>query len=301
MAHTVLVADDSKTIRQIVGMALKASPYQLLEASSARATLEAIQRSGPDVILLDYHMPDGSGYEICRRLKANASTSRIPVIMLGGTYKNFDESAARQAGADEVIWKPFKTDQLLGAIESALSRPAPAPTPAPAPARAPSSSGAPMPPPNPFSAGRSGAPDLSSPGVQPHRQAPTSGSQPRIPTPTPHPAARNPLRQTGSQPRINPEPPRPAQNAAPAPAASAGPGVDRAELEGMIRDEVKRAVREELPGLLRNVMGDLFQQKILPRLVKHSEQKVNQVLNEQLSQRVTEQVRVELERLLGDE
>jgi uncharacterized membrane protein YheB (UPF0754 family) len=77
--------------------------------------------------------------------------------------------------------------------------------------------------------------------------------------------------------------------------------VDRAELEGMIRDEVKRAVREELPGLLRNVMGDLFQQKILPRLVKHSEQKVNQVLNEQLSQRVTEQVRVELERLLGDE
>tara|TARA_B100000686_G_scaffold244918_1_gene254045 strand:+ start:214 stop:447 length:234 start_codon:yes stop_codon:yes gene_type:complete len=77
--------------------------------------------------------------------------------------------------------------------------------------------------------------------------------------------------------------------------------VDRAELESMIREEVQRAVREELPGLLRNVMGDLFQQKILPRLVKHSEERVNSMLNETLARRVQEQVRVELEQLLREE
>ena len=77
--------------------------------------------------------------------------------------------------------------------------------------------------------------------------------------------------------------------------------MDRAEMESMIREEVQRAIRDELPNMLRNVMGDLFQQKILPRLVKHSEERVNAMLNETLAQRVQEQVRVELEQLLREE
>ena len=123
MSQTVLVADDSQTIRQIVGMALKASSYQILEASSARATMDALQRR-PDIILLDYYMPDGSGYELCRAIKNNDATRHIHVVMLGGTYKNFDENMARQAGADAVIWKPFKTDQLISALNAAGARPA---------------------------------------------------------------------------------------------------------------------------------------------------------------------------------
>jgi CheY-like chemotaxis protein len=296
MAHTILVADDSKTIRKIVEMALKASPFQLIEAASARATMEAVQR-GPDVILLDYYMPDGSGYDVCRAIKQNAATRHIPVVMMGGTYRNFDENMARQAGANAVITKPFKVDDLLGALKTAMS----GATQAPAPRAATPSS--PAPPPNPFSANPAARGNLSSPGglssppPRPNESGvpglPGQGSQPRIPTPVPQRNIQAP--QAGSQPRIDP-----ARHSAPT-SGSGGSGVDRGELEEMIRSEVQRAVREELPGLLRNVMGDLFQQKILPRLVKHSEERVNAMLNENLAKRVQEQVRVELEHLLREE
>lgn len=295
MAHTILVADDSTTIRKIVEMALKASPFQVVEAASARATMEAVQR-GPDVILLDYFMPDGSGYDICRAIKNNPATRHIPVVMMGGTYRNFDENMARQAGANAVVSKPFKVDDLLGALKVAMSGGAQAPQQSSAPS-------SPAPPPNPFSASSAARGNLSSPGSlsslppRPNQSGvpglPTQGSQPRIPTPVPQRNIQSP--SAGSQPRIDPA--RPSTSSA----GGSGAGVDRGELEEMIRSEVQRAVREELPGLLRNVMGDLFQQKILPRLVKHSEERVNAMLNENLAKRVQDQVRVELEHLLREE
>lgn len=310
MAHTILVADDSKTIRKIVEMALKASPYQIIEASSARATMEAIQRA-PDVVLLDYFMPDGTGYDVCRALKSNGSTSHIPVVMMGGSFKNFDENLARQSGANAIISKPFKVDELLQALQTALTsgaqpaaRPA-APSTSSSPSLpTPGAMGAPAPPPNPFSAGAQRG-NISSPGMPPRPAAPNQsspglpaqGSQPRIPTPVPQRNTSAPA--PVSQPGVDPV--RPMTTPPTAANQGGGAGVDRAEIESMIRDEVQRAVREELPGLLRNVMGDLFQQKILPRLVKHSEERVNSMLNDTLAKRVQEQVRVELEQLLREE
>ena len=75
----------------------------------------------------------------------------------------------------------------------------------------------------------------------------------------------------------------PQQTPPPAQGQGGGTGVDRAELEGIIRDQVKDIVREELPNMIRGIMGDLFNQKILPRLVKHSEEKVTAMLDEQMS------------------
>ena len=299
MAHTILVADDSTTIRKIVEMALKASPYQIVEASSARSTMDALG-GNPDVVLLDYFMPDGSGYEVCRAIKNNAATRHIPVVMMGGSYKNFDENQARQSGANGVVAKPFKVDELLSALSQALSE---QDSSASSPQARGSSS--PAPPPNPFGGGSASRGGLSSPGslsspppLRPSGQSSPNlaaqGSQSRIPAPIPHRGTQPP--QLGSQPRIDPA--RPQQQAS---GVVATGGVDRAELEALIKAEVQRAVRSELPGLLRNVMGDLFQQKILPRLVKHSEERVNAVLNDNLSRRVQEQVRVELEHLLREE
>ena len=303
MAHTVLVADDSRTIRQIVGMALKASSYELVEADSARAAMQAIQQR-PDIILLDYFMPDASGYDVCRSLKSNAATNQIPVVMLGGTHKNFDENLARQAGADEVLWKPFKTDQLIGAIETALARKGSGQSAAPQqpPAQPPQQTGgAPLPPPNPFAGG--GRPQQQPQAQQPQQQQrqPMSGSQPRIPTPMTQGGntSRPPQPRSGSQERIQPA--AAAQPQAPQGGGGGGLGMDRAEIEEMIRDQVKVTVKEELPNMIRSVMGDLFNQKILPRLVKHSEEKVASMLDEQLHNRVRDQVRVELERLLSEE
>lgn len=72
-------------------------------------------------------------------------------------------------------------------------------------------------------------------------------------------------------------------------------------MQNFIRDEVKKTVREELPGLLRNVMGEVFQQKVLPKLLKHSEDKIQQTIDQNLDQQITRRVRMELERLLSEE
>lgn len=75
----------------------------------------------------------------------------------------------------------------------------------------------------------------------------------------------------------------------------------RDEMESYIREQVQKTVREELPGLLRNVMGEIFQKKVLPKLVQHSEQQIQKTLDEKLGQEVTQRVRMELERLLSEE
>ena len=77
--------------------------------------------------------------------------------------------------------------------------------------------------------------------------------------------------------------------------------MSRDELEAMIKEEVKNTVRDELPGLLRNVMGEVFQQRVLPKLLKHGEERIQATLREELDTRITQQVRAELERLLAEE
>lgn len=299
MSQTVLVADDSRTIRKVVEMALKAQPFEVIGVGSAREAMEAAERR-PSIIILDYYMPDGSGYDVCRALKANQSTSNIPVLMLGGTYKDFDPALARDSGATGVLMKPFKTDDLLSAITAAISsapRSAAAPRPPTSPAAPP-----PRPPVTPASLSQ---PPRNVPTPAPRSAVDVSASsQPRIP-------------MSSSQPRINPSEaaaanarhrtPTPVSGlSSPGFTATSGSGVsplpmNRAELENLIREEVKKTVREELPGLLRNVMGEVFQQKVLPRLLKHSDERIQTTLREELDERIKQQVRQELERLLSEE
>ncbi len=303
MSQTVLVADDSNTIRQIVEMALKASSFDVVGVGSAQDAMEAA-RHQPSVILLDYYMPDGSGYDVCRALKSDAGTAGIPVVMLGGTYKNFDENLARQSGADAVLMKPFKTDQLIEIIESAngAGAGAPAQQQAAPQQQAPQHQPEPEPimlEPEPEPMELEIEPEPLAP--QPHHQAasqartpsqpPPAGSQPRIATPDVNASSRQP------------------QSAQPATGAPTGGGsgltavggMSRSEIEALVKEEVKNAVRTELPGLLRNIMGEVFQQKVLPKLVQHAEERVDSLVSQQLGGQIQSQVRSELERLLSEE
>jgi CheY-like chemotaxis protein len=354
MSPTVLVADDSRTIRKVVEMALKAAPFEVVGVGSAKEAMEAAERS-PSVILLDYYMPDGSGLEVCRALKNNGSTANIPVIMLGGGHRDFSEEQARGAGASDVVMKPFKTDTLLDAIDAVADASAQAAPGAVGGAQAPAAT--PAPPeqaearPAPPSAGGSGAqqaPADSRPRIpvdqdsNPRHPAPRQeGSQPRFRQPTNEPSqprmrtdggSKPRIPDSGSQPRIPDSGSQPgvagsqpristpdvnastraqevsSTGAGSAPTAGAtgdsgvsNIGMSRAEIETMVKDEVKRSVKEQLPGLLRNIMGEVFQKKVLPKLLQHGEQRVDAIVNERLDDSIREAVRVEIERLLAEE
>lgn len=78
-------------------------------------------------------------------------------------------------------------------------------------------------------------------------------------------------------------------------------GMSRAEIEKLIRDEVRNVVKQELPPMLRNVMGETFQNKVLPKLIQHTEQRVEKLISTRMQAAIRDNVRAELEKLLNEE
>ncbi len=114
--RTVLVVDDSPTVRKILSMTLERNGYAVASAPDGEAAIDSLEQSVPDLILLDISMPKLDGYEVCKRIKANARTAHIPVVMLSGKDAFFDKVKGRMAGASEYLTKPFETPAVLAVI-----------------------------------------------------------------------------------------------------------------------------------------------------------------------------------------
>ena len=111
----VLVVDDSKTIRTLCEMIYKGLDDRVLTADSAAAARQLIQSESPDVVVVDYTLPDEDPYEFVSSIKDKAA-----VIMLSGSYAPFDEAKAKSSGARAIVKKPFKTAAFFDAIEASL-------------------------------------------------------------------------------------------------------------------------------------------------------------------------------------
>lgn len=121
MTHTILLADDSPTIRKVVELTLSETDVRVESVGSGVDALERLDAIRPDLILADVEMPEPSGYEICRRVKD--SDRPVPVLLLSGTFESFDQRRARDCGADGHLIKPFESQTLLEQIETFLSVP----------------------------------------------------------------------------------------------------------------------------------------------------------------------------------
>jgi CheY-like chemotaxis protein len=117
----ILVVDDDDDIRAFLSDLLTTEGYENLSASSGAEGVELALLSKPDLMLLDIMMPEMDGYEVCERLRADASTRDVPIIMV--TVKNdiADISRSMVAGATGFIVKPFDPDSLLRLIEMVLT------------------------------------------------------------------------------------------------------------------------------------------------------------------------------------
>jgi K+-sensing histidine kinase KdpD len=113
--HVAIVDDDPAGLRALEDL-LAGERYQLALFTRGEQLLSAVHDVRPDVIVLDVRMPDMDGYEVCRRLKANAATCDIPVIFLSGLAEDEDIAAAFNAGGVDYVMKPVRQQELLARL-----------------------------------------------------------------------------------------------------------------------------------------------------------------------------------------
>jgi DNA-binding response OmpR family regulator len=119
--NRVLLADDDAALRRLIGATLGSDEFELLQAIDGEQALAMARRDHPALVLLDVNMPLLDGFEVCRRLKSDRTTSDIKVVMLTGRGDDVDRLEARKAGADDYFSKPFSPVQLLDRIYALLA------------------------------------------------------------------------------------------------------------------------------------------------------------------------------------
>ena len=114
MSKRILVVEDQADNRQIIRDMLAPTDYEITEAENGQeATLAAIAKQRPDLILMDIQLPIMDGYEATRRIKADASLRSIPIIAVTSYALSGEGQKARVAGCDDYVPKPFSPRQLL--------------------------------------------------------------------------------------------------------------------------------------------------------------------------------------------
>lgn len=116
---TILIIDDTLTIIELFRVLL-GEEYRILSATSGPEGIDIAMKNHPDLILLDVMMPVMDGYEVCRRLKENAITQSIPVIMITVLDHQEEEKAGLEAGAIDYIAKPFYNENIKAKIRNHL-------------------------------------------------------------------------------------------------------------------------------------------------------------------------------------
>lgn len=114
----VLVVDDEALVRKVVRVVLEAEGHEVVEAGDGEAALRVVDSDGPEAVVLDLMIPGMDGYEVCRRVKEAEGGQKVLVL----TAMAADESVvrAREAGADDVMTKPFSALELLDRLQALL-------------------------------------------------------------------------------------------------------------------------------------------------------------------------------------
>jgi twitching motility two-component system response regulator PilG len=120
--RTVMVVDDSPTIRKILGLTLERAGYDVVAEPDGESALARLTDTKPDLILLDIAMPKLDGYEVCKQIKQNPRIADVPVVMLSGKGALFDKVKGHMAGAAEYLTKPFETPAVLAVVTTYCDR-----------------------------------------------------------------------------------------------------------------------------------------------------------------------------------
>lgn len=117
---TILVADDEPLLRELLQFRLTQRDLEVVTAADGRETLERLEDSAPDAVVLDAMMPVHDGFEVLRRMRAGARHAKTPVIMLTARRGEKDVVGALELGANDYLVKPFMPEELLARLSRLL-------------------------------------------------------------------------------------------------------------------------------------------------------------------------------------
>ncbi len=125
-AKQILVVEDERAIRDMIAFGLRRAGFEVREAEDVRGARAQLVDRRPDLLLVDWMLPDLSGLEFTRQLKRDTQTRDLPVILLTARAEEGDKVAGLEGGADDYVVKPFSPRELVARIQAVLRRASPA-------------------------------------------------------------------------------------------------------------------------------------------------------------------------------
>jgi phosphate regulon transcriptional regulator PhoB len=133
MSEKILVVDDEKDLVDLVVYNLEKAGYRTLRAHDGETAVRKAQAEGADVVVLDVMLPELDGWEVLKRLRADAKTAKVPVMMLTARGEETDKVLGLELGADDYLTKPFSPRELVARVKALLRRARPGQSSAVAP------------------------------------------------------------------------------------------------------------------------------------------------------------------------
>jgi two-component system phosphate regulon response regulator PhoB len=124
----IVVVDDERDILEVLEFNLRQAGHEVLTASTGREGLELGLKRNPDLIILDLMLPDLSGTEVCRTIRAATDVRQVPILMLSARSDEIDRVVGFELGADDYVTKPFSVRELMLRVRAVLGRSRPVPT-----------------------------------------------------------------------------------------------------------------------------------------------------------------------------
>lgn len=119
---TVLIVEDEGAQREVLAYNLEAEGFRVVAAEDGEEAMILVDEAAPDIIVLDWMLPNISGIEICRRLKARSDTRNVPIIMLSARSEEVDRVRGLETGADDYVIKPYSVVELMARVRTQLRR-----------------------------------------------------------------------------------------------------------------------------------------------------------------------------------
>jgi DNA-binding response OmpR family regulator len=120
--RSIIIVEDDEDVADSIRYNLEKEGFRVRLASTGESALNLILERPPNLILLDLNLPHMNGFELCRRLRAEASTSQVPILMLTARTEEADKVLGLNMGADDYVTKPFSMRELVARVNAALRR-----------------------------------------------------------------------------------------------------------------------------------------------------------------------------------